>query len=147
VSIENLPTVGSGLKFCIRQLVLISPLRDHGGGKRRLFTWWKVMNSHNLPAVPKMARMVKPSSEEVARAFRKIAKDLGCDESEQRFRDVLFTLGTQKIGDAPKPAAQRTSSTKRSSGYGSGGYSGTAPNRKATGRGLPAGHLRPCDRG
>jgi hypothetical protein len=57
--------------------------------------------------MPKMAGMVKPSPEEVAEAFRKIAKDLGCDESEQRFRDVLFTLGTQKIGDAPNPAPKR----------------------------------------
>jgi hypothetical protein len=76
--------------------------------------------------MPKMAGMVKPGPEEVAKAFRKIAKELGCDKSEERFRDMLFTLGTQKIADAPKPTPkpipkrryrirQRTLSTKGSS--------------------------------
>jgi hypothetical protein len=62
----------------------------------------------------KMAGMDKTSPEEVAKAFRKIAKDLGCDKSEERFRDTLFILGTQKIGDAPKPAPKRRSGIARS---------------------------------
>jgi hypothetical protein len=50
--------------------------------------------------------MVKPSPEEVVKAFRKTAKDLGCDGSEERFRETLFAIGTQKIGDADKPVRQ-----------------------------------------
>jgi hypothetical protein len=77
---------------------------------------------HNLLVMPKMAVMVKPSPEEEAEALHKLAKDLGCDESDQRFWDVLFTLGTHEVGDASKPAPKRrhrirphrTSSTKGS---------------------------------
>jgi hypothetical protein len=65
--------------------------------------------------MPKMAGMVKLSPKEVAEAFRKIAKDLGCDESEQRFRDVLFTLGTQKIGDTPNRGPKSRYGNKRAS--------------------------------
>jgi hypothetical protein len=49
-----------------------------------------------------MAGMVKPGPDEVAKAFRKIAKDLGCDKSEERFRETLFAIGRQKIRDADK---------------------------------------------
>ena len=53
--------------------------------------------------MPKMTDTVKPTPEEVVSAFRKAAKDLGCDESEERFRETLFAIGTQKIWDANKP--------------------------------------------
>jgi hypothetical protein len=48
--------------------------------------------------------MVKSNPEELVRAFRKAAMKLGCDKSEQRFREALFAIGTQKVGDARKPA-------------------------------------------
>jgi hypothetical protein len=40
--------------------------------------------------------MVKPNAEEVVKAFRKAAKELGCNQSEQRFQDVLFAIGRDK---------------------------------------------------
>jgi hypothetical protein len=64
---------------------------------------WKATNLHSLFGIVKMAGMAKPNPEEVAKAFRKIAKDLGCDESEERFRNTLFTLGTLNIRDWPEP--------------------------------------------
>jgi hypothetical protein len=56
--------------------------------------------------MPKMTNVVKPTPKEVVSAFRKAAKDLGCDESEERFRETLFAIGTQKIWDADKPVRQ-----------------------------------------
>jgi hypothetical protein len=56
--------------------------------------------------MPKMAGMVKPTPQEVVSAFRKAAKDLGCDESEERFRETLFAIGAKKIGDADKSVRQ-----------------------------------------
>ena len=53
-----------------------------------------------------MANVVKPTLEEVVKAFRKPAKDLGCDESEQRFRETLFAIGRQKIREADKLESQ-----------------------------------------
>jgi hypothetical protein len=53
--------------------------------------------------MPKMANTVKPNPEKLVMAFRKAAKKLGCDKSEQRFQEALFAIGTQKIGDARKP--------------------------------------------
>jgi len=40
--------------------------------------------------------MIKPNAEEVVKAFRKAAKELGCNQSEQRFQDVLFAIGRDK---------------------------------------------------
>jgi hypothetical protein len=51
----------------------------------------------------KMASIVKSNPEKLVRAFRKVAKKLGCDKSEQRFQEALFAIGTQKVGDARKP--------------------------------------------
>jgi hypothetical protein len=53
--------------------------------------------------MPKMANTVKPNPKKLVMAFRKAAKKLGCDKSEQRFQETLFAIGTQKIGDARKP--------------------------------------------
>jgi hypothetical protein len=36
--------------------------------------------------MPEMASTVKPNPEELVMAFRKAAKKLGCDKSEQRFQ-------------------------------------------------------------
>jgi hypothetical protein len=43
-----------------------------------------------------MAIMVKPNPKELVKAFRRVAKKLGCDKSEQRFEEVLFAIGAQK---------------------------------------------------
>ena len=40
--------------------------------------------------------MVKRNAEAVVKAFRKAAKELGCNQSEQRFQDVLFVIGRDK---------------------------------------------------
>jgi hypothetical protein len=40
--------------------------------------------------------MIKPNADEVVKAFRKAAKEMGCDQSQQRFQDVLFAIGRDK---------------------------------------------------
>jgi hypothetical protein len=40
--------------------------------------------------------MVKRNAEEVVKAFRKAAKELGCNQSEQKFLDALFVIGRDK---------------------------------------------------
>jgi hypothetical protein len=80
------------------------------------------MNLHNLVVMSKMAVMVKPSPKEVAKAFRKIAKELGCDKSEERFLDTAFTLGTQKIRDADKPAPKERHGKGRQEAAGRHGH-------------------------
>jgi hypothetical protein len=43
-----------------------------------------------------MAKIAKPNPEELVKAFRKAAKELGCNQSEQRFQDALFAIGRHK---------------------------------------------------
>jgi len=38
-----------------------------------------------------------------ARAFRKAARELGCDEGEDRFQAALRTIGKAKPPEKPKP--------------------------------------------
>jgi hypothetical protein len=38
--------------------------------------------------------MVKPNAE--VKAFRKVARELGCNQSEQRFQDALFVICRDK---------------------------------------------------
>ena len=45
--------------------------------------------------------------DKLVKAFRKVAKELGCDKSEQRFQEALFTIGRQKILDGEKPVSKR----------------------------------------
>jgi hypothetical protein len=70
----------------------------------------------------KMPNMVKSNPEELVKAFRRVAKKLGCDKSEQRFQEVLFAIGTQK-GGAHKPAGQLS---KRGSNAHFGGHAAVA---------------------
>jgi hypothetical protein len=43
-----------------------------------------------------MANMAKANLEDLVNAFRKAAKELGCNQSEQRFQEALFAIGTYK---------------------------------------------------
>jgi hypothetical protein len=43
-----------------------------------------------------MRNMTKRNAEELVKAFRKAAKELDCNLSEQRFQEVLFAIGTHK---------------------------------------------------
>jgi hypothetical protein len=43
-----------------------------------------------------MAGITKASPRDVVKAFQKAAKELGCDQSEQRFQEALFALGRYK---------------------------------------------------
>jgi hypothetical protein len=52
-----------------------------------------------------MASVVKPKPEELVKAFRNAAKELGCDKSEEQFQETLFAIDTQKIG-TQKPVGQ-----------------------------------------
>ena len=60
---------------------------------------------HAVPAqalrIPKMVSVVKSNPEELVRAFRKVAKKLCCDKSEQRFQEALFAIGTREVDVAP----------------------------------------------
>ena len=44
-----------------------------------------------------------PSSDQV-KAFRKAARELGCDESEDRFKEALRTVAKAKPHQQPKKA-------------------------------------------
>jgi hypothetical protein len=63
-----------------------------------------------------MAGMVKRTPEEVARAFRKIAKELGCDKSEDRFRETLSAIGREKIGKTVREIPKRDPKDARRTG-------------------------------
>jgi len=43
-----------------------------------------------------MANETKSKVEELVSAIRKAAKQLGCNESEERFQEVLFAIGKHK---------------------------------------------------
>jgi hypothetical protein len=50
-----------------------------------------------------MANMAKANLEDVVNAFRKAANELGCNQSEQRFQETLFAIGTYKpVKEPPK---------------------------------------------
>jgi hypothetical protein len=58
--------------------------------------------------------MVKPNAEEVVKAFRKAAKELGCNQSEQRFQDVLFAIGRDKPPRRASKSSKVSPKAKRS---------------------------------
>jgi hypothetical protein len=43
-----------------------------------------------------MANIAKTNVEDLVSAIRKVAKELGCTESEERFQEVLFEIGRNK---------------------------------------------------
>jgi len=43
-----------------------------------------------------MAKTAKTNPEDLVNAIRKTAKELGCNESEDRFREALLAIGTEK---------------------------------------------------
>jgi hypothetical protein len=43
-----------------------------------------------------MAKAQKPKADDQVKAFRKAARELGCDESEERFQDALRTLAKHR---------------------------------------------------
>jgi len=55
-------------------------------------------------------KTAKQQSDQI-RAFRKAARELGCDESEERFQEALRTVAKQK----PKSKLTRSSSTRKRS--------------------------------
>ena len=56
----------------------------------------------------KMANMVKLNPGELVKAFRRVARKLGCDKSEQRFQEVLFAIGTLGLASQRRLAAMQT---------------------------------------
>ena len=70
--------------------------RSNSNVTNELFTGMSPSNAEN-------GSMVKLSPEELVKAFRKVARELGYDKSEERFQEALFTIGQQKMSDAPKP--------------------------------------------
>jgi hypothetical protein len=90
----------------------VKPLATSAGGFAFLSdgTLCKLAQAFRMPRV---ASMVKPSPEELVKAFRKAAQELGCNKSEQRFQEALFAIGTQKIGThkPARPFSKRGSKT------------------------------------
>jgi hypothetical protein len=43
-----------------------------------------------------MAKTPKPKTDDQVKTFRKAARELGCDDNEERFRDALRTVAKQK---------------------------------------------------
>jgi hypothetical protein len=50
-------------------------------------------------------KIKKPMADDQAKAFRKAARDLGCDDNEERFKDALRTVATAK----PAPVKSKKS--------------------------------------
>jgi hypothetical protein len=55
----------------------------------------------------KKAKQIQPPKDQVA-AFRKAARELGCDESEDRFRDALRTVAKHKPQSRPSKRRKGT---------------------------------------
>jgi hypothetical protein len=53
-----------------------------------------------------MAKAKLRTDKEQAKAFRKAARELGADDSQERFQDALRTIAKQRL----KPTARRTKS-------------------------------------
>jgi hypothetical protein len=45
-----------------------------------------------------MEKKDRPDPQDVVKAFRKTAKELGCCQSDQRFQEALFSIGRYKPG-------------------------------------------------
>jgi hypothetical protein len=58
-----------------------------------------------------MANVTKGDPGDVVKAFRKAAKELGCNQSRRRFQEVLFAIGRDK--PTRKPANRRRASWKK----------------------------------
>jgi hypothetical protein len=59
-----------------------------------------------------MTKTAKGNPDDVVKAFRKAAKELGCCGSEERFQKELFVIGRNKParqGKRTKPSAKATS--------------------------------------
>jgi hypothetical protein len=57
-----------------------------------------------------MTNTGKANPEDLVKAFRKAAKELGCLQSDQRFREELFAIGRYK--QVREPAKRSKSSRK-----------------------------------
>ena len=55
-----------------------------------------------------MTNMVKLNPGELVKAFRRLARKLGRDKSEQRFQEVLFAIGTLGLASQRRLAAMQT---------------------------------------
>jgi hypothetical protein len=53
-----------------------------------------------------MTKAAKPKLDDQAKAFRKAARELGCDDNEERFREALRTVAQPK-STASKEAKKR----------------------------------------
>jgi hypothetical protein len=57
-----------------------------------------------------MAKTGDPNPEDVVKAFRKAANELGCCQSEERFQEALFAIGGNKPAREPSKRSRRASS-------------------------------------
>ncbi len=58
-----------------------------------------------------MAKAVKQKPDDQAKAFRKAARELGCDDNEKRFQEALRTI-TKKSKKNLSPRVQQSPSKK-----------------------------------
>lgn len=54
-----------------------------------------------------MTAKPKPDNKEQAASFRKAARELGCDDSEERFQGALRTVAKAKPHPQPKDSKRR----------------------------------------
>jgi hypothetical protein len=57
-----------------------------------------------------MTNKTKDDPGDVVKAFRKAARELGCNQSEQRFQEALFAIGRDK--PTRKPPKRRRAARK-----------------------------------
>ena len=57
-----------------------------------------------------MANTAKGNPRDLVKAFQKIAKELGCNQSQQRFQEVLVAIGRYK---SAKESSKRPKSSRK----------------------------------
>jgi len=57
-----------------------------------------------------MANTAKGNPRDLVKAFQKIAKELGCNQSQQRFQEVLVAIGRYK---SAKETSKRPKSSRK----------------------------------
>jgi len=48
-----------------------------------------------------MVKTAKANPEDLVKAIRRAAREMGCNQSEERFQEVLFAIGTSKLSQEP----------------------------------------------
>jgi glycine/D-amino acid oxidase-like deaminating enzyme len=71
---------------------------------------WEIVDTVTGGVGVYMANTARGNPRDLVRAFRKVAKELGCNQSEQRFQEVLVAIGRYK---SVKETSKRPKSARK----------------------------------